>query len=426
MQSEIFSNFLRENFKVGQKDFSRNRKQSFAGTVLFMVNFLTRSLSLEIVNFLEFLKKRDIAQQPFTKSAFVQVRKKIKHQVFVHLNSKLTEEFYTDNPGVRTKFGGLRILAIDGSRITLPFTKELENIYGKTKNQTEAYLVQAKACVLYDVLNKVGISGVFSSIGTDERVQAEELLDNCVTGDLLVYDRGYPSFGFFYEHCQRRLDFVMRMRLDFSQVVKDFVQSGKKSQIVEMGPGKNTDFRDKAYQKNSSLKVRLVRVMLPGEEVEVLATSLLDSGEFKNDIFKELYFERWKIETYYDELKNKLKVETFSGYSNQSVLQDFYAAMLVSNVQTLIVEELNEELQVQQKNKYQYKVNTSLSYGFMKDRVLSLFLGKNSMVDIIDQLKLLFSKHLIPIRPNRSNKREVGKYRRRIKPKVTKNQKDSL
>jgi len=29
----------------------------------------------------------------------------------------------------------------------------------------------------------------------------------------------------------------MRMPLDFSQVVKDFVASGKKSQIVEIKPG---------------------------------------------------------------------------------------------------------------------------------------------------------------------------------------------
>lgn len=75
---------------------------------------------------------------------------------------------------------------------------------------------------------------------------------------------------------------------------------------------------------------------------------------------------------------------------------------------------------------YTYKVNTSLSYGFMKDRILELMLGKKHMQEIVDELKALFRGHLIPIRPNRSNTRHVGKYRARIKPKVTKNQKDSL
>lgn len=417
---------MRDNFKMEQKDFSRNRKQSFSGTILCMINFLTKSLSLEIVNFLSFLKRKEIPQESFTKSAFVQARKKIKPEVFYHLNQKLMEEFYTDNSAVKTKLNGFRILAIDGSRITLPFTKELEQIYGKAKNNTDTYVIQAKACVLYDVLNKMGIAGVLSSIDTDERIQAKQLLNNCQTGDLLIYDRGYPSFDFFYEHNQRKLDFVMRIRLGFSQVIKDFVQSGKKSRIVDIKPGKNIDLKEKVYDRNCSLKVRLVRVVLPKGEIEVLATSLLDSRQFGVEIFKELYFERWRIETYYDELKNKLKMEEFSGYSNQSIQQDFYSTLFVSNIQTLIVEELNDELKMKQNNKYQYKVNNSLSYGFMKDRILSLFFGKDDMQDSIDELKTLFKEHLIPIRPNRSNKRNVGKYRNRIKPRITKNQKDSL
>ncbi len=391
-----------------------------------MLNFLTKSLSLEIVNFLDFLKGNNVAQKSFTKSAFVQTRKKIKPEAFVHLNNKLVEEFYTDNEGAETRFNGFRILAIDGSRVTLPITRELEHIYGKTKNHTETHIVQAKACVLYDVVNRIGIAGVFSSIGTDERIQAKGLLHHCSKGDLLIYDRGVPSFDFFHEHYDRKLDFLIRVRLDFNQVVKDFLQTSKKSQIVDMPPGKNTCFKDKPYDKHSTLRIRLVRIHLTSGEVEVLATSLLDSIQFKHEIFRELYFERWKLETYYDELKNKLKLEVFSGYSNQSILQDFYATIFVSNVQTLIVDELNEELQDKNRNKYQYKVNTSLSYGFMKNRALALFLTGNDMQNGIDQLKELFRKHLIPIRPNRSNKRYIGKYRNRTLPKVAKNQKDSL
>ena len=392
-----------------------------------MINFLTKSLSLEIVNFLSFLKRKEVFQESFSKSAFVQARKKIKPEVFCYLNEKIVEEFYTDNSGIKTKFNGLRVLAMDGSRLTLPFTKELEGIYGQTKNQSNTYIVQAKACVLYDLLNKICLSGVLSSIDTDERTQAKLLLQDCKPNDLIIYDRGHPSFELIYEHYQKNLNFLMRMPLDFSQVVKDFVSRGKHSQIVEIMPGQKKSFENKPYTKTAVLSVRLLRIVLPSGGVEVLATSLLDSKQYGNDIFKELYFERWKIETYYDELKNKLKVEEFSGYSNQSILQDFYSTLFVSNIQTLIESELNEELEKEQKGKkYEYKINTSLSYGFMKDRILSLFFSKNDMNEIIEELKSLFKEHLVPIRPNRNNKRNIGKYRSRIKPIVTKNQKDSL
>ena len=394
-----------------------------------MLNFLTRSLSIEIVNFLSFLKRKDIAQETFSKSAFVQARKKIKPEVFKHLNQRIIEEFYKDNSGVLRQFDNLRILAMDGSRLTLPFTKELEEIYGQTKNQTNTYIVQTKACVLYDLLNEICINGVLSSIDTDERTQAKQLLEHCQANDLIIYDRGYPSFELIYEHYQKNLHFLMRMPLDFSQVVKDFVASGKTSQIVEIKTGQKKSFENKPYTKSSTLKIRLLRITLNGGGIEVLATSLLDSKHYGNEVFKELYFKRWKIETYYDELKNKLKIEEFSGYSNQSILQDFYSTLFVSNIQTLIENEINEEIEKESETKnikYQYKINTTLSYGFMKDRILELFFTKNDMNDIINELKELFKKHLIPIRPNRKFERKIGKYRTRTKPIVTKNQKNSL
>jgi hypothetical protein len=62
----------------------------------------------------------------------------------------------------------------------------------------------------------------------------------------------------------------------------------------------------------------------------------------------------------------------------------------------------------------------------MKNRIIKMFLKKQNIEEVVEELKGLFKNHLIPIRPNRSNKRDVGKYRNRIKPKVSKNQKDAL
>lgn len=427
LQDEILDSLTRKNFIINEKDFSRNRSLSFPTTLLFMINFLTKSLSLEIVNFLSFLKRVQISQKSFSKSAFVQARRKIKPEVFKYLNAKLVGEFYTDNNGVKTKFSGKRILAVDGSRLTLPKTKELEELYGKSTNQTKSYVIQAKACVLYDVLNKIAVEGILSPVDVDERIQAKMLLGSCNENDIIIYDRGFSSFEFMYEHFQRNLDFIIRMSVKLTHVVKDFVARGKASQIVEMYPPKNANLKGKNYDKSTCIKVRLIRIKLPNGEIEVLATSLTDEKKYKNEIFNSLYFERWKIETYYDELKNKLKVEYFSGYSNQSILQDFYAALLVSNIQSLIVEEINDELnEKENRKKYHYKVNTSLSYGFLKDRVITLLFSQNNRQQAMEELKALLKSHLIPIRPDRKNKRNGLRYRARAKPKVTKNQKDSL
>jgi hypothetical protein len=166
---------------------------------------------------------------------------------------------------------------------------------------------------------------------------------------------------------------------------------------------------------------------LPDGEVEILMTSLLDSQIYPSSMFKELYFLRWGVETYYDELKNKLKVEFFTGYSKITILQDFFCAIFISNLQSVIVNGLQEELKEKNLNtKLDYKINTNLSYGFLKNRILELLIKEAPLESILTELENLFLENTIPIRENRSNKRNTAKYRVRSKPKVTKNQKDAI
>lgn len=380
------------------------------------MNFLTKSLPIEIENFVSHLKQSCglIHFKSFTKSAFVQCRKKIQPEVFKKLSGMLIDEFYTDNELGIKLWNGFRVLAVDGSSITLPFTKELKKIYGLTKNQTNTGVVQARVSVLYDVLNKYVLDSQLSPKSVGERALGLLHIEKSRTNDLIIYDRGYPSYDFINTHLTKSIDYLMRVKVSFSGVTKSFIASNKRSQIVEIYPGKNVDISDKQYDKNTPIKVRLLRVDLPCGETELLITSLLHNKMYPNKTFKELYFKRWGVETYYDELKNKLKVEYFSGYSNQSILQDFNAAIFISNVQTLIVSDLEDEIKEQTKNrKIAYKVNTNLSYGFLKNKIITLFFSNTEMEDIVNQLKILFKQELVPIRPNRSNKRNIGKYRRK-------------
>jgi hypothetical protein len=388
---------------------------------------LRKSLGLEIENFISHYNQDSSDRLSiFTKSAFVQNRKKISPKVFSYLSSVIVEEFYTDNDLSVKLWKGFRLLAVDGSHLLLPQTKELEKIYGTTTNKTKTKLVQARTSVLYDVLNNLVIDGQLSSLKVGEVQLAKKHLKTTKQNDLIIYDRGYPSFDLVYEHLTQNRDFLIRVKLGFNNVVKDFVASNKRTQLVEIKPGKNTDISHKGYNKQTTVKVRLILIILKDGTKEILMTSLLNSKTYSNKIFKELYFKRWRVETFYDELKNKLKIEHFSGYSNQTILQDFNAALFVSNIQTLMVSEIQEELNKKNNTKYQYKINTNLSYGFLKNRIIDLLSGNKDMDYVNMELKNLFKRHLVPIRPNRNNARNKYKYRYKTKPKVFRNQKDAL
>ena len=163
-----------------------------------MMNFLTKSLSIEIENFVGHLK-RDcglVGLKSFTKSAFVQYRKKIQPEFFKKLSAMLVDEFYTDNELGIKLWNGFRILAVDGSSVRLPFTKELKKIYGLTKNQTNAGVVQARVSVLYDVLNNYVLDSQLSPKSIGERALGLLHLEKSKAKDLIIYDRGYPSYDF--------------------------------------------------------------------------------------------------------------------------------------------------------------------------------------------------------------------------------------
>ncbi|MFC5282793.1 transposase, partial [Pedobacter alpinus] len=312
-----------------------------------------------------------------------------------------------------------------GSRITLPMTLELKACYGVTKNQSEVEIVQARSSVLYDVLNGVTLDAVLENLSIGERELALRHATQWKKNDLIIYDRGYPSYDFVNEHIKQHIDCLIRVKVSYSLVVATFVRGGKKSIITEIYPKEKQSFEGKDYNKNTGLKVRLLRIELPSGEIEVLMTTLMDSKKYPSKMFKELYFLRWGVETFYDELKNKLKIEWFTGYSQLSIQQDFFCAIFISNLQSVIVNDIKGELHEQNKDrKYNYKVNTNLSYGFLKNRIMELLYLKAPLDNIFRELKNLFLKNTVPVRNNRV--RHVGKYRGRIRPKVTKNQRDAI
>jgi hypothetical protein len=411
-----------------EQDFTRTRKQSFLSTVLFMVNQLKKSLSVEIDGFVQHFNDRFSAKlSHFTSSAFIQNRKKIDPEVFKHLSSVLIKSFYRpDNDEVKLLYG-LRILAADSSGLTLPFTKELQERYGVVSNTETLNIVQAKVSVLFDVMNKLALDTVLDRGRASERDMALLHRFQWRKNDLVIYDRGYPSFSFIYEHINAGVDCLIRAKTVHSSLVKEFLTGGKRSLVTLMYPDQDKSFKGKNYNRKTAIKVRLLRVELPGGETEVLITTLLDSQKYPTRMFKELYFMRWGIETFIDELKNKLKIEHFSGYSNHIILQDVNCAIFISNLQSVIVNSIAEELEEQHKESlYNYKVNTNLSYGFLKNRVIELLHKDGSTEQILAELETLFLKHTIPIRNNRTNPRNTQKYRYKDKPIVTKNHKDSL
>ena len=97
--NKIWDTDFQDSYKRDKKDFTRSRKLTFPILMLFMINFLRKSLVIEIVNFVSYLssKCKFGIKDRFTKSAFTQARKKIKAEAFKDLSQTIVEAFYKDD-----------------------------------------------------------------------------------------------------------------------------------------------------------------------------------------------------------------------------------------------------------------------------------------------------------------------------------------
>jgi hypothetical protein len=378
--SFIYSIKTKIRYRNSQKDFSRTRKLPFEELVLCMLKLLRRNIQSEVSSFLnEVQGSLKSSLKSITSSAFVQSRKKLKPDLFFDLNNLIAKDYYLDNDEKVKLYKGHRVLSVDGSTINLPVTEELKKMYGTFNNQKQTNdVIVARVSVLYDALNELVLDGKLVPFSQGEVALSKEHFKYAQKGDLIIMDRAYPSFESAWLMQRHGIEFLFRCKHTFSNQIKSFYESGEQQAILEIKAKQNKSFKELPYKLESTIKVRMLRIELKSGEIEILMASLLDTIKYPLKEFAQLYFERWKVETFYNRFKNIIGVENFSGISNLFIQQEFNCALYMSNMQTILMEEAQIEADKKYENrKYHYKINSSLSLGFIRERLVRIF-SKNA------------------------------------------------
>jgi hypothetical protein len=405
--------------KIGINSFTRVRKLGFDKIMTMMIKKSSKSLQNSIND-----TQLDLGEDvTITNSAYTQARAKLNYTAFEEFAQMARDIFYKD--GEYETYHGYRILAIDGSVTTLPNTDDVKKEFNpmKVKCQIKEFVKdvsQARISCLYDVLNNIAIDASISNknnskdndlVAYDERTLAVEHLQYANKDDLTLMDRGYPSFELFaaaYENtnilCRLRKNVFSKAKFLFD------AHSEKKDVILEINAPKYLKDTLKSVNIPTKIKIRFVQVILDNGTVEVLATNVLNNERLKTSNFKELYSLRWGIETYFDLIKNRLSLENFTGQSALAVKQDFFATIFLTNYESMMTYDINQELKEKTKdNKYVQKVNKAVSFNIIKHKVFDLLYLDNPIDEMLEQMEKLFLTNTIVIRPNRKSKPRLDK-----------------
>lgn len=385
------------NFRTKDTYFTRmgRSKMKFTDIILFILNFVKKSLQVELDDFFKKVLSTDVV---VTKQAFSQARRKVLPEAFIYLLDKVNEGFYNSQ---FKKYRGYRLLAIDSTVLELHNCEELRNTFGYIENQN-AKVARARASALYDIENDMIIASKLTHYRASEREIAETLINKmCEIGiynDLILFDRGYPSHDFIKFIESKNIKYLMRVSSKFFKAV---VNAPDEDQIMNIS------------YKGSSVNMRVLKFELNSGITEILITNIFDKDFIVTD-FKELYFKRWGIEVKYNEIKNKLQIENFTGETPRAIEQDFYATMYLANMVALAKQDANQVIEEKYKEKglkYEYKVNTNVLIGKLKDKLITLISINNpwKRSRMLKSIQEEIERNVIPIRPDRTFTRKENK-----------------
>jgi hypothetical protein len=413
LKSLLLSPDFKSRHRRREKDFTRKRCLTFVIVAIFQLNLIKRALQDELDEFFKLLKGEEVAVREVTKSAFCQARKKLKYEAFIELNQTQVVYFY-DHFEFQT-WCSFRLLAVDGSTSELPRTPEVTEHFGAWHPAKGGPCPLARVSQMFDVINQVTLEAIIAPKVLGERVLAAHHFALLKAGDLVLLDRGYPAFWLFALILHQDGHFCARMPLGGWSVVEQFVASGLDEQIVTLHPSSVSRKECLARQLSTEpLTVRLIRVELDDGEVEVLATSLLDSERYPVAVFKELYHQRWPVEEDYKVIKSRIEVENFTGTSVLAVYQDFHAKVFTKNLTAILAYPAQQTVQQgSQGKKYTYQVNMTNAFSKMKDTVVLLF-QRTAILPILNRLWQVMTQVIEPIRPGRSYPRKKRVTRRRF------------
>ena len=157
-------------------------------------------------------------------------------------------------------------------------------------------------------------------------------------------------------------------------------------------PSEQDEVYDFDLELYEGIKVRVIRFLLPGGTPETLITN---DREHDKSLFRDLYFLRWPIEEEYKLIKLKIGLTCFRGYSENSILQEFWIAMLLTNIANVIKRETDGIIKHETESckdtplKYRYKTNMNELSGSLS-RNLPYLMDADSHYERLQIIKHMF------------------------------------
>lgn len=397
--------------------FVRNRKISVADLIFSMINRKGLTLYMELRGYMEIAHPK----LEVTTVAYLKQRMKLNPAAIEYLYKGHNQSFYQDSEETPSLYNGYFVFAADGSDVNIPTTPETVELYGSAGRKWTKPQAQIGLGCLYDVLNRFILDASINRVKFHEMAIAEEQIYRVreTIGDqapfMVIMDRGYTSMPAFLRLIDHGAAFVVRLKSSDFKAEQKAMETDDEDVTIALTKSRRNNYLgtsdEEIMMQQDSFQLRFVRVTLETGETEVLATTL-PREEFPAEKFAEIYHMRWGIETAFENLKDRLQMENFTGTKPRLIEQDIFATIYVNNLAEDIIRdiELEEKERLASRYKHKMRLNRNISIGILKDDLVETLLETDPEAQarrfqaIYDEL----ARNVVPIRDDRHYKRTKG------------------
>jgi len=300
---------------------------------------------------------------------------------------------------------GHRVVAVDGTCMTVSNTEELCDTFGLHKGNTGIRLYPLVRMVCLSVVETmVVINYRIGSYKTDENTLLKPILKTLREGDLLLADRHFAGSNLYWSYMQNGLEYltrahqkliVSRLKKLWSYGANDFVAKLKISDVYQR--------RNPEMPKYIKARFIQVEARIRGKYQRIwLVTSLLDKKYPAYGIAK-LYLKRWSIETLFRQFKIDLSADILRSKSSNAIYKEIAARICAINiVHTIMLEAAIANNVDVSRISFIHTVRAIIAFA------PALAMQPTEQLPMIYRAMLCeIASHLVPLRPGRLEPRRL-------------------
>jgi hypothetical protein len=342
-----------------------------------------------------------------SEEAFVKARKHMPWSFWVGLIAVLADTFQEHHPA-SVRYKEFRLMALDGTCIDLEAWKPLAGHFGTAKNGSSRGRTQARMVLLEFPLVRLPLRYELVPLAQGERTVAARLLEGLHRDDLVLMDRGFWSYGLFWQIQNQAAYFAVRLMAGVR--FRPLRKLGPYDQLVEWTP---SDRQWKRQELPASIRLRVIRYQIRGFRPSAVVTNLLDAKAITRQewtglatnqtvasvLMDGLCHRRWEIETSLKELKVVQKMEGgLRGRTPEAIAYEVAGHVVLYLLMRWLIVEAAEAHEVDP-----LRLSFTGTCNELSDLKQTLLTSSPKRVETVLLPRLLerIASHRVPLRPGR-------------------------